>query len=116
MRLTVGMFPVTVEDLLCLGQKRNITHVLGLLTSLADPDLAVNVRHQMLRLELLHVRKSQTRQATETKNVADLRQPGDGNLLVEHGFQLLLFEEFPFDRIQMKPNLGKRILFHPPIG
>ena len=115
-RLAVGVILVAVDNLLRLVEQRNVTHVFGLLPRLTDPDLAVDVRHQMLRFELLHIRKGQARQATETKNVANLRQPDDGDLLVEHGFQLLLFEEFPFDRIQMKPNLGKRILFHPPLS
>mgnify|MGYP006954066204 CR=1 FL=1 len=115
-RLAVGVVPVTVDNLLRLVEQRNVAHVLGLLPRLANPNLAVDVRHQMLGLELLHVHKGQPRQTTETEDVANLRQSRDGDLLVEHGFQLLLFEEFPFDRIQMKPNLGKRILLHPSFG
>ena len=51
-RLAVGVIPVAVEDLLRLIEQRNVAHVLGLLPRLADPDLAVDVRHEMLRLEL----------------------------------------------------------------
>ena len=72
-RLAVGVFPVAVENLLRLVEQRNVAHVLGLLPRLADPDLAVDVRHEMLRLELLHVRKGQPRQTAETEDVADLR-------------------------------------------
>ena len=115
-RLTVGVVPVAVDNLLRLIEQRNVAHVLGFLPRLSDPYLAVDVRHKMLRLELLHVRKGQSRQTTETEDVADLRQSGNRDRLVEHGFQLLFLKKLPFDRIQMKPNLGKRILLHPSFG
>ena len=112
-RLAVGMFLITVDNFLCLVEQRDIAHVFGLLPRLADPDLAVNVRHQMLRFELLHVHKGQPRQTAETEDVADLRQSGNRDRLVEHGFQLLFLKKLPFDRLEMEVNLGEGILFHP---
>ena len=82
-RLAVGVILVTVEDLLRLIEQRNVAHVLGFLPRLANPDLAVDVRHEMLRLELLHVRKGQARQTAEAEDVADLRRSRDRDLLVE---------------------------------
>ena len=56
-RLAVGVVPVAVDNLLRIIQQRNVAHVFGLLPRLADPDFAVDVRHQMLRFELLHIHK-----------------------------------------------------------
>ena len=67
-RLAVGVIPVTVDNFLRLVKQRDVAHVLGLLPRLADPDLAVDVHHEMLRLELLHVRKGQPRQTAETED------------------------------------------------
>ena len=115
-RLAVGVVPVAVDNLLCLVKQRDVAHVFGLLPCLANPDFTVDVRHQMLGPELLHVRKGQPRQTTETEDVADLCQPGDGNLLVEHGFQLLFLKKLAFDRLEMEVNLGKGVLLHPAFG
>ena len=58
---------VTVEDLLHLIEQRNVAHVFGRLTSLADPDFAVNIHHEMFGFELLLVHKSQPRQTSEAE-------------------------------------------------
>lgn len=115
-RLAVGVVPVAVDNLLRLVEQRDVAHVLGLLPRLADPDLAVDVRHQMLGFELLHVHKGEPRQTAETENVADLCQPGDGDLLVEQHLQLLFLEKLAFDRLEMEVNLGKGVLLHPTFG
>ena len=115
-RLAVGVASVAVDNLLRLIEQWNVAHVLGLLTCLANPDLAVDVRHQMLGFELLHVHKGQPRQTTETEDVADLRQSRDGDFLVEQHLQLLFLEKLAFDRLEMEVNLGKRILLHPTFG
>ncbi len=115
-RLAVGVFPVTVDNLLRLVKQRNVAHVFGLLPRLANPDLAVDVRHEMLRLELLHVRKGQPRQTTETEDVADLRQSGNRDLLVKHRQKLLFLQKRTVDRLHVDMFAVKRVLRNPSVA
>ena len=114
--LTVRIILVTRQNLPCCVQQRNVAHISGFLTCLANPLRAVDVRNDVFRFQLLDIRKGQSGQAAESENIAYLRQTHNLYLFVEQDFQFVLFEEVPFHRFQMKPDLSERVFLQLPLN
>ena len=111
-----GIGAVALQNPLGDLQQRDVAHVAGLLTRLADPAVALHVGDDVLGCELLDVREGQPREAAEDEEVAGLGQPRDVDLLVHQPFDLRLFGHLALDGLQREADLGEGVALHPLAG